>query len=48
MEMAAQASLGKVNAQFGKTLLEEQPFLSSCYLRGLILCIERFSGLDQS
>lgn len=46
--MAAQASLRKVNAQFGRGLLEEQPFLGSCYLRGLTLYIKQFSGLDQS
>lgn len=48
MEMAAQASLRKVNTQFGRGLLEEQPFLGSCYLRDLTLCIKQFSGLDQS
>lgn len=48
MEMAAQASLRKVNTQFGKGLLEAQPFLGSCYLRDLTLCIKQFSGLDQS
>lgn len=28
--------------------MNEQPFLGSCYLRGLVLRIKQFSGLDQS